>query len=87
MADYDFPGDLVQLRRGFHQTGLDLRALPADTPAEKRQALRDHERDLALQLSRHPWWNAEPGRGTAAKAVLQQQVAGEHAAAEDHADA
>ncbi|MDI5965704.1 hypothetical protein [Streptantibioticus silvisoli] len=86
MADYDFPDDLVQLRRDFHRTGIGLRALPADAPAEERQRLRDHERDLALQLSQHPWWNAEPGRGTAAKAVLQQQVA-DDAAAEDHAGA
>lgn len=114
MADYDFPDDLVQLRRDFHQAGLDLDAYTAALPRrpiampepytdprgqqhephrgwtdEERaevDALRARERDLALQLYRHPWW-AECGNRTDAGYALQRLIADERArAAKSDAD-
>lgn len=105
MADtYDFPDDLVRLRRDFHQAGRDLdsytatlphRPIPmpepyTDSRGQQRDAhrgwtdeeraevdaLRARERNLALQLSRHPWW-AECGNRTEAGYALQRQIAAE----------
>lgn len=115
MADtYNFPDDLIQLRRDFRQAEADIEALldrlprrPIPMPEsytdphgqhhephrgwtdEERaevDALRARERDLALQLARHPWW-AECGNRTDAGYALQKLIADERAgAAESDAD-
>ena len=70
-----FPADLVALRREFHALDQLLEHLPADREGERGE-LRARRRQLAVELSEHPFWDS-CGNRTEAGYVLQQGVAGE----------
>lgn len=88
MADYDFPPDLLDLRRDFDRCGRDLLALHAefaDRPDDagyraQVESLRDAQRAAVRELLAHPWPATAPGGATAARMALQQHVARELAA-------
>ncbi|HEX5565414.1 MAG TPA: hypothetical protein VFY14_00465 [Streptomyces sp.] len=83
MAEYDFPTDLVDAARRFHQAQTELDALErprfvADYPegvAEREAGLREECRLLAETLVTHSFWESlEGAERVAARSALKQFV-------------
>lgn len=83
MAEYDFPADLVDAARRFHQAQTELERLErptlvADYPegvAEREARLRGEARDLAAAVVTHPFWGSLEGPArVAARSALKQTV-------------
>ncbi|MFH0246588.1 hypothetical protein ACGRHY_30130 [Streptomyces sp. HK10] len=79
----DFPTDLLQAARRFHQANAELEALDRprfveDYPegvAETEARLRAQMRDLAAALATHPFWDSFSGPArVAARTELKQQA-------------
>lgn len=85
MADYDFPADVLDLRRTLDHADADLARLhtdhrdrPDDESYRARVGeLRAQARRSAVALCGHPWLADADGGPAKAREALQQAVAAE----------